>query len=106
MNRTLQILRSIIRGNFLTEIGADRNIPFILYIFVLVTAYITLNLFVEQSMTRKEENERIIENLKIDYTHKYLDLMSLDTRTNIDVLLGKKGSRLEPPCEAPKKIGE
>ena len=75
-----------------------------MYVFVLVILYITLNLLIEKSMTIRQENDRIIEELRIDYTQKSLELVSIDTRSKVKEMLEKKGSDLEEPRQAPVKI--
>lgn len=97
-------IKSFFRGDFLTVIKADRNIPFILYVFVLIILYITINLLIEQTMTVRQENERIIKELNIDYTQKSLELISIDTRSKIEEMLREKGSSLEKPKTAPVRI--
>lgn len=97
-------IKSFFRGDFLTVIKADRNIPFILYVFVLIILYITINLLIEQTMTVRQENERIIKELNIDYTQKSLELISIDTRSKIEEMLREKGSSLEKPETAPIRI--
>ena len=104
MGKAGKYIKSIFRGDFLTAIKADRNIPFILYVFVLVILYITLNLLIEKSMTIRQENDRIIEELRTDYTQKSLELVSIDTRSKVKEMLEKKGSDLEEPRQAPVKI--
>lgn len=75
-----------------------------MYVFVLVILYITLNLLIEKSMTIRQENDRIIEELRIDYTQKSLELVSIDTRSKVKEMLEKTGSDLEEPRQAPVKI--
>ena len=97
-------IKSFFRGDFLTVIKADRNIPFILYVFVLIILYITINLLIEQTMTVRQENERIIKELNIGYTQKSLELISIDTRSKIEEMLREKCSSLEKPETAPARI--
>lgn len=104
MGNIFSLAKSIFRGDFLTYIKADRHIPLILYAFLLIFTFITLNLYIEKTMTIKQENEKIIEELKIDYTHKTLDLVSISTRSRVQNMLKDAGSKLKAPDTPPMNI--
>lgn len=104
MAAIMKYLKSIIRGDFLTLIKADKNIPFILYVFFLIIAYITINLLIEKTMTVHRSNAEVIEELRIDYTQKSTRLISIDTRNNIEEMLEDNGSELKKPQQAPREI--
>lgn len=104
MGKILNLAKSIFRGDFLTYIKADKHIPLILYAFLLVFTFITLNLYIEKTMTVKQENEKIIEELKIDYTHKTLDLVSISTRSRVQNMLKEADSKLKAPDTPPMNI--
>lgn len=106
MKTIVKYIKSIFMGDFLTVINAHKNVPFILYVFVLIIAYITINLLIEKTMTIRENNAEIIENLKIDYTHKSLEVVSIDTRSKVEEMLRANGSSLKKPEEAPAQITE
>ena len=104
MAATKKCLQSTIRVYFLTLIKADKNIPFILYVFFLIIAYITINLLIEKTMTVHRSNAEVIEELRIDYTQKSTRLISIDTRNNIEEMLEDHGSDLKKPQQTPREI--
>lgn len=91
-------------GDAALQKGISRNLGFVFYLFALVCGIIAWSLVVENDLVKVENNERIIEDLRINYQQKQLDLVGLNNRTTIDNLLKKHKSNLQAPQEPPKTI--
>lgn len=82
----------------------SKYLGFVFYVFVLLCGMIVWSLVAENDMVRIESNERVIEDLRINYQQKQLDFVGLNNRTRIDNLLEVHHSKLHAPTEPPKKI--
>lgn len=91
-------------GDILIEKNVDRHIGFAVYIFVLVVLFITWNLAVESRLVKVQENERTIQELRISYQQRTLELVGMNNRTKIDRMLRERNSTLHPPVTPPRKI--
>jgi Tfp pilus assembly protein PilO len=95
---------SYLSGDKLIEWGVDRQLGFIFYIFLIICASIAWSLMVEQDLVRVQKNERTLQELRISYQQRTLDLVGMNNRTRIDGLLKASGSKLHAPVEPPKRI--
>ena len=95
---------SYLSGDKLIEWGVDRQLGFIFYIFLIICASIARSLMVEQDLVRVQKNERTLQELRISYQQRTLDLVGMNNRTRIDGLLKASGSKLHAPVEPPKRI--
>ena len=92
-------------GEFITKKGVDRQIPFIFFCFMLVSLYLIWGLWVEDRMALINKNDKVIEELKIEFHEKDLKLTGLDQRTRIEkMLVGSGNTTLHAPQEPPKRI--
>ena len=96
-NRLDGILRSIGRGEILFTLKCDRFFPHIVYIFFLIFLVLLLNLMIEKTMVKVEENKQEIYDLKIALTHKNTELIGLEKLSTVQELLEKSGSDLGIP---------
>ena len=97
-------LISYISGDKLIEWGVDRQLGFISYIFLLICISIAWSLMVEQNLVKVQKNEKILQELRISYQQRTLDLVGMNNRTKIDGMLKASGSKLHAPVEPPKRI--
>ena len=95
---------SYLSGDKLIEWGVDRQLGFIFYIFIIICVSIAWSLMVEQDLVRVQKNERTLQELRISYQQRTLDLVGMNNRTRIDGLLKASGSKLHAPVEPPKRI--
>ena len=95
---------SYLSGDKLIEWGVDRQLGFIFYIFLIICASIAWSLMVEQDLVRVQKNEKTLQELRISYQQRTLDLVGMNNRTRIDGLLKASGSKLHAPVEPPKRI--
>ena len=95
---------SILSGDVLIERGVDRQLGFIFYIFALICVFIGWSLMVEQNLVKVQKNEKTLQELRISYQQRTLDLVGMNNRTRIDKMLKAEGSRLHAPENPPKLI--
>ena len=92
-------------GEFITKKGVDRQVPFIFLCFILISLYLMWGLWVEDRMAQINRNEKVIEELKIEYHEKDLRLTGLDQRTRIERMLKNNGNNtLHAPQKPPQRI--
>lgn len=95
---------SYLSGDKLIQWGVDRQLGFIFYIFTLICVIIAWSLLVEQNLVRVQRNERQLQELRISYQQRTLDLVGMNNRTKIDRMLKASNSKLHAPVEPPKRI--
>lgn len=89
---------SFFRGERLIRI-MSKQMTFILTIFITVICLIIWNMKVEEEMVKSENLLEEVENLKIQYTHKNIEFISLNKRTTIEEMLERSGSTLKAPTK-------
>ena len=77
---------------------------FIIYLFALVIAFISVNLSVEKTQMTMRRNQREIKNLKADYTAKAARLQYLSKRNEVEARLKQHNSNLEKPVHPAKAV--
>ena len=97
-------LISYISGDKLIEWGVDRQLGFISYIFLLICISIAWSLMVEQNLVQVQKNERALQELRISYQQRTLDLVGMNNRTKIDGMLKASGSQLHAPTAPAQRI--
>ena len=95
---------SILSGDVLVERGVDRQLGFIFYCFALVCVIIAWSLMVEQNLVKVQKNEKELQELRISYQQRTLDIVGMNNRTRIDKMLKAEGSKLHAPQQPPKRI--
>ena len=95
---------SFLSGDVLVERGIDRQLGFIFYCFVLVCLFIAWSLMVEQNLVKVQKNEKELQELRISYQQRTLDIVGMNNRTRIDKMLKAEGSKLHAPQQPPKRI--
>ena len=100
------------RINFASDILGGRILSrlrkvdqyFILYLFALVIAFISINLGVEKTQMTMRRNQRELKNLKADYTAKAARLQYLSKRNEVEERLRKHNSSLYKPVTPAKAV--
>lgn len=95
---------SYLSGDKLIEWGVDRQLGFIFYIFVIVCITIGWSLMVEQNLVKVQKNERELQELRISYQQRTLDIVGMNNRTKIDGMLKGSASKLHAPDAPPRRI--
>ena len=94
----------IMGGQILVHSGVLQQLGFVLYLFVLVIFYISLNFNIEVKLISERHNQRELKNLKADYTGKRARLLYMSKRTEIERRLIESGSDLKSPINPPSYI--
>ncbi len=97
------ITGDILGGQFLSRQKITAQWLFILYIFLLILLYITINLGVEKTQLTQRRNQRELKNLKADYTSKAAKLQYQSKRGEVEQRLITLGSALQKP-EHPARL--
>ncbi len=92
------IKSDLLGGQFLSQDKVSRQWGFILYVFLLVLLYITINLGVQKTQLAQSKNLRDLKNLKADYTSKAARLQNQSSREQIRARLIENGSTLKSPA--------
>ena len=77
---------------------------FIIYLFVLTIAFISINLGVEKTQMTMRRNQRELKNLKADYTAKAARLQYLSKRNEVEQRLKEHNSSLHKPITPAKAV--
>jgi len=104
IKRIVDKVVSYLSGDKLIEWGVDRQLGFIFYIFMLICVSIAWSLLVEQNLVQVQKNERALQELRISYQQRTLDLVGMNNRTRIDGMLKAHGSKLHAPVRPAKRI--
>jgi len=97
---------AILRGKFIDDDGLKFNKYFIhiIYTFALFWASIWLSLEIEKTLTKVEDNQKILNDLEIYYAQKNVQLVGLNRMTTVEKLLQEKGSEVTLPTQQPINI--
>jgi high-affinity K+ transport system ATPase subunit B len=97
-------LSEFMGGQILLQSGIAHQSKFVLYIFILILLYITINFGIEKSLLTERRNQKELKNLKADYTSKSSKLLYQSKRVEIEKQLLEHNSRLMKPTEPPGRI--
>ena len=104
IKRFMDKVISYLSGDKLIQWGVDRQLGFIFFVFVIICVSIAWSLMVEQNLVKVQKNEKTLQELRISYQQRTLDLVGMNNRTRINGLLKASGSKLHAPVEPPKRI--
>ena len=92
-------LLSILRGEFISDQGNQKYIPFLLFFVLLVLLNIRISFRAEHLLKESISLEREVADLRLVYITTKSDLMSMYRRTVIEEIVADKGlaSSLTPP---------
>ena len=90
LRRIFDKVVSYLSGDKPIEWGVDRQLGFIFFVFLIIV--------------KVQKNERALQELRISYQQRTLDLVGMNNRTRIDGLLKASGSKLHAPVKPPKRI--
>ncbi len=96
---------NILGGQFLSQMNLKRHGVFILYIFILIIAYITINFNVEATLVKQRNNQLELKNLKSNYTSKVARLQDQSKQGTVEQRLIATESKVEKP-KTPARLVE
>ncbi len=95
---------AILKGEFLLRIHVDRYFIHILYTFLLLWLTILIDMRVEKTMVKVEENKSVLTDLKIYHAQKTVQLVSIKRISTIKDMLEKDGSKVTFPEKPAARI--
>ena len=101
--RRINFASDILGGQILNRLKTVDQY-FIIYLFALVIAFISVNLSVEKTQMTMRRNQRELKNLKADYTAKAARLQYLSKRNEVEERLRKHNSSLYKPVTPAKAV--
>lgn len=93
-----------ISGDVLINKGLDRHLGIVFYIFCLICLFIMWSLTVESQLARVQDNEKVLQDLRINYQQRTLDIVGMNNRTKVDNMLDKCHSTLVAPEDPPTLV--
>ncbi len=102
-NRKFNFASDILGGQILGRLKTVDQY-FIIYLFALVIAFISITLSVEKTQITMRRNQKEIKNLKADYTAKAARLQYLSKRNEVEDRLIKHNSPLSKPVNPAKAV--
>ena len=95
------IFADVVGGQILLKIGLTRHWKFILYLFALIVAYISIQYGIRETQIRTVQSQERVKSLRTEYTGKNSTLLHISQKSEIDKMLKKIGSQLHEPNEPP-----
>ena len=95
---------SILKGDFMRRIKVSNYFIHILYTFFLFWVSIWLSLKIEKTLTKVEENRKVLQDTEIYHAQKTVELASMGRMSKIEDMLREKGSALTIPQKPADKI--
>ena len=96
--------RAILRGEFLLRLNFSKYFIHIIWTFFLFFLAIWISMMVEKTLTRLEDNKKVLDDLEIYHAQKTVEVVSLGRMTTIQNLLEERGSEVKMPTEPAKTI--
>lgn len=90
-------LKSMLKGRLLLSLGADRYLPQILYFFAMALLFIWINIGIENTLHHREQNKKILENMRSVHTEMTCRLTGLNSVCKVEDMLESMGSSLGIP---------
>lgn len=93
-----------IRGEFLLRLHVSKYFIHIIYTFFLFWVSIWLSLKIEKTLTKVEENRKVLQDVEIYHAQKTVELAGMGRMSKIEDMLKDKGSALGVPQKPADKI--
>lgn len=89
--------KAILKGEFLLRMRVDKVFPHILWLFVLMWVSIWLSMKIDATLTRVEQNKRVLGDLEIYHAEKTEELVRLNRFSTVQHKLEQMGSEVNLP---------
>ncbi len=96
-SKRLNLLKDIAGGKILTNHRIIKQWSFMLYIFIIMLVYISINLGMEGTQITLRKNQRELKNLKANYSSAAAKLQYMSKSDEVESELIEKGSKLRKP---------
>ncbi|GAB1474713.1 hypothetical protein MASR2M69_21540 [Bacteroidota bacterium] len=97
-------MNEILGGQILLKSGILEQARYVLFIFILVIIYISINFGMERSLLIERRNQRELRHLKADFTSKSSKLQFQSKRIEVEKRLLDLNSTLKAPLNPPGRI--
>lgn len=97
-------INGLFNGSILASDFLRKQIPFIIFLFVIGLIYISNRFDAERIFRQTEEAKKKIEDLRAEKIEIQSPLMKDSRKENVLKMLNEKGSTLEDPKKPPQKI--
>jgi len=104
MSKAPKIISVVFGGEPVLANLGEKNIRFVLFLFVLIILYISLHYAVGQTLVEGRKLERELKNLRAEYTTNLADLAFLSKQEEVTKRLQQFDSELQAPVKPPKRI--
>ncbi len=95
----MNVFLTIARGNILTKIGVHKCLPHIIFAFGVCLLSILLSYYADRTAHERETARQKLDGMKIMYSEKYMEMVSLHRYTTVEDMLENSGSALKPLME-------
>ena len=99
-----KIISGVFHGEPVLKNLVERQLYFILFLFVLVITYITLHYAVGQTLVEGRRLERELKSLNAEYKTCTSQLMFLSKREEVSRRLTQLGSKVQAPTAPSRRI--
>ena len=106
LGKIWEVLKAIRDAKFLMRLRIDKYFHHVIYTFFLVWMMIWMGIKIQDTLVKVEKNEERLNDLKIYYSQKTVELSSIRRISVIEDLLRKQGSEVtfpEQPATVIKK---
>lgn len=95
---------AILKGEFLLRLNVGRYFIHIIYTFFLFAMVIWLSLMIDNTMSKVEKNNKVIQELEIVHSQKTYEIVSLSRRSTVNAMLQQMGSDVQEPVQPATKL--
>lgn len=97
-------MNEILGGQILLKSGILEQARYVLFVFVLVIIYISINFGMERSLLIERRNQRELRHLKADFTSKSSRLQFQSKRVEVEKRLIELSSTIKAPVNPPGRL--
>jgi len=102
--RKTNILKDLVSGKVLLNVVLVNQRWYILFLFVLALSYIGMHYYMERTVRETRRLQQELLSLRIEYTVRSAELMSLSRRSEIARQVRQRGLSIREPQYPPKRI--
>ena len=97
---------AIMKGEFLLRLNVGKYFIHIIYTFFLFWVSIWLSLRIEKTLTRVEDNRKVLADMEIYHAQKTVELAGLSRMSKVQAMLEESGSKLTMPEKPADRLNE
>jgi len=99
-----QFLASAVQGKLVLRLGGDKYLLQILFFFVIALIYISINLSIEGTMHKKEQNKEVLKSLRSVHTELTCEITGLNSICKVEKMLTDMSSEVKMPVKQAEVI--